>query len=228
MNRVTSPQDAAAARNYIDLLRQNKFAQIEKDMDPSLQYLNLRDVLTNMAALLPAQQPVSVKVVGMNTIRESNSSTINATLEYEFPGRWLLANVATKKKDGVVTIVGFHVYQIPDSLEHQNQFTLVGKSFDQYATLFVGTLEVVLSLCAFVVCLRTKMAKGKWLWSIICLLGVGQFGVDWTTGRSSWTALAIHLPPAGAAAPLYGAWVIYVSVPLGAIVFFGLLDWGYW
>lgn len=228
MQRMTSPQDESNARNYIDLLRQNQFSRIEKDMDPSLDDGAIPDTLASMAAMFPAQQPVSVKVVGMNISRDNYSSRTNVTLEYEFSGKWLLANVATKKADGVAAITGFHVYQIPDSLEHQNRFTLVGKSAAQYAILLADVLAQVLSLYAFVACLRTKMGKGKWFWSVVCLLGVGQLGVDWTTGQINFNPWAVHLPPGGATAPLYGAWVVFVSLPLGAVLFLSLRDRGYW
>jgi hypothetical protein len=228
VKRVTSPQDESAARNYVDLLRQDQFASIEKDMDPSLDDGNVRGMLVSMAAMFPAQQPASVKVVGMDVFHGTSSTTTNITLEYEFPAKWLLANVATIRTDGVATIVGFHVYQIGDSLEHRNRFTLVGKSVEQYATLLADILSQGLSFYAFVVCLRTKMGRGKWFWSVVCLLGVGQFGVDWTTGQINFNLWAVHLPPGGETAAPYGPWVVYVALPLGAVLFLSLRDRGYW
>jgi hypothetical protein len=63
---MTSPQDESAARNYVDLLRQKQFDRIEKDMDPSLDDGAIPDMLANRAAMFPVQQPVSIKVIGMN------------------------------------------------------------------------------------------------------------------------------------------------------------------
>jgi hypothetical protein len=228
MKRWASPQDEVAARNYVDLLRQSQFDQIEKDLDPSLEGPYMRSTLSGMALVFPAQQPVSVKVVGINSFHDAYSSTNNITLEYEFPDKWLLANVVIKRADGVATIVGFHVSPIRDSPEHLNRFTLDGKSAGQYATLLAGVLVLVLSFYAFVVCLRTRMGKGKWFWSIMCLVGVGQLSIDWTTGQSNLTAFAVRLVPFSAVAPLYGAWVVYVSLPVGAVLFLYLRDRGYW
>jgi hypothetical protein len=224
MKTITAPQDESNAAEYIDLLRENKFDQIKKDLDPSLEDAATQNTLINMAAMFPAQRPVSVKVVGMEKFRNRTFSSVNITLEYEFPGKWLLANVATKKSSGVVTITGFHVSQIPDSLEHRNRFTLVARTTDQYSILLLAVASVVLSLYAFVVCIRTKMGKKKMLWSVLTLLGLGQLGIDWTTGEKSFNALAFHLPPGGAAAPPYGAWVVYVSLPVGALLFLFLRD----
>jgi len=218
MKMLTSPQDEATAKKYVDLLRQKRFARIEEDVDPSLRSEDLRSTLVEMAALVPSQQPVSIKVVGM--FRELSSSTTDITLEYEFRGQWLLADVATRRPSkGSATIVAFHVSSIPESVEHQNRFTLVGKGTPQYTILFLAALSAVVSIYAFVACLRTNIGKKKWLWAIATLLGVGTVGVNWTTGQIYFTLLAIHLLTFGAAAPLYGAWVVYSSLPLGAILF---------
>lgn len=220
MEQLTPPKDEASARNYIDQLRKNSFDQIERDMEPSLKDESLRDKLTEMAALFPDRRPVSSKVVGIHAFSDANSNSVSVTLEYEFPERWLLADITTKVSNGTVTITGFHVGQIPDSLEHTNRLTLAGKGDDHYMILVMAALSLGLSFYAFVACLRTRMGKKKWLWAILCLGGVGQIGLDWTTGQCSFTPLSVHLgTTAGATAPPYGAWVVWVSVPLGAVLF---------
>jgi len=219
MNKMTPQQDESVARNYIDQLRQNKFDQIEKDMDSSISDSDIPGALVKMAAMFPAQDPVSVKVVGVNIFRVPNSSTTDITLEYEFPQKWLLARVVTQKRDGIATITGFHVNPIRDSLENLNKFTLLGKGVAQYTVLLLAVLSSLLSLYAFVVCIRTERGKRRWLWLILVLVGVCKLGVNWTTGQSSFVPLVVWLPPAGAAAPPYGAWTVYVSIPLGALAF---------
>jgi len=223
MREMTAPEDESAAINYVDLLRQNKVDQIEKDLDHSLEDAGTQSMLASMAGLFPNQQPVSVKVVGMQGFRDGAFSSVNITLEYEFPEKWLLANVVTKRGSGSVTITGFHVYEISDSLEHRNRFTLADMSVGKFTTLLFAVVAVVLSLYAFVVCIRTNL-KRKWLWSIVSLLGVGQLSINWITGEARINALAFHLPPGGATATPYGPWVVYVSLPVGAILFLLLRD----
>jgi len=223
MNKMTPPEDEALAKNYINFLRGNKFELIEKDFDPSLKGPNIRETLVSMAALMPAQQPISVKVVGAQvsnlSMNGKNSSNTNITFEYQFPGKWLLVNVATQKKDGGFSIVGFRVTPITDSLENLNRFTLTGKSPLHYAVLMLAILFPLFILCVLVLCIRTKMEKRKWLWIIFIVLGVGQFAVNWTTGQWNLNLLHLQLLGAGAFSPLYGAWIVSVSLPLGAIVF---------
>jgi len=224
IKKFTSPQDESTARHYVDLLRQGRYKEIEAQADPGIQGPEMADQLAAMAALFPSGEPISVKVVGVNSFHGPAVARTNITLEYEFPGKWLLANVVTQKESTVTSLYGFHVTPIADSLEKINGFTLSGKSAPQYVVLLLAFVAVALSLYAFVVCLRTKMGKGKWVWSIICLIGVGQLGINWTTGQAGFTPLSIHLPPAGAHAAFYGPWIVYVALPVGAVLFLMLRD----
>jgi hypothetical protein len=220
INKFTPPEDEAIATNYIALLRQNKFEPIEKDLDPSLKSAITQDTLTKMAAAIPPQDPVSVKVIGAQQFRDPNFYRINLSFEYQFPSKWLLINVATQKKGGVSTIIGFNVYPLSNSLENINRFTLAGKSFIQYVTLAFAVLIPLFTLYALVLCIRTKMEKRKWLWMIFILIGIGKFTVNWTTGQWNFAPLFIQLLfGASAFAPMYGAWLISISLPLGAILF---------
>ena len=218
MKKITPQEDEAITRRYVDDLRQSRLDQIEQDLDPGLKDPNTHGTFSSMAAMFPAQEPVSTKVVGFRSFLGSVRRTA-ITLEYEFPQKWLLAEVVTQKSGGVTTIVGFHVTPIADSLENLNRFTLVGKGAAQYAILSLAVLAPLFSLYVFVLCIKTRMGKEKWLWLVFIVLGIGKLVVNWTTGEFFFTPLAIQVPGAGASAQLYGPWLVYVSIPLGAIIF---------
>lgn len=219
MKRFAPPEDEANARKYVDLLRQGKFDEIVHDSDSSLVDSNIQDTLARMAAIIPAEDPKSIKVVGAHVFHGSEFSRTNITLEYEFPSKWVLVDVTTQKKDSSFSIVGFHVNPIADSLENLNKFTFVGKGGVQYSVLTMAVFTTLFSLYAFVMCLRTKNVKRKWLWAIFILVGVGKLAVNWTTGEWGFQTLAFQIPCGTASAQLYGPWMIAVSLPLGAIVF---------
>jgi hypothetical protein len=219
MTAVTPSGDEQAARSYIDLLREHKFDQIQNDIDPEVRTPKLHETLVEMATMIPPQTPISLKVVGANTFSSPSFYKSNITFEYQFPGKWLLANVAVQKKDGVSTIVGFNVKGIPDSLENLNSFKLRGKGILQYAVLAGTILAPLFSLYVLVLCARTKIPKRKWLWIIFILFGIGKFAVNWTTGQWGFMPVSIQLFSAAASAPPYGAWTLSISLPLGAIWF---------
>jgi hypothetical protein len=223
MNKLASSEDATIAQNYINSLRAGKYELIEKDLDASMKPPNVRQVLVGMEAMFPRQEPISVKVVGAQVfdawVNGKTSSKANFTFEYQFPAKWLLANVATQKQDGGFSIVGFNVTPIADSLENINRFRLGGKGALQYSVLLFAILVPLFILYALIACARTKPLKRKWLWIVFILSGVGQFAVNWTTGEWSLKLVQFQLFGAGAFAPLYGAWTVAASLPVGAVVF---------
>jgi len=219
LQKFSSPEDQATARNYIELLRARKFEDIEKALDSSIRTPNIRDTLEKMAALMPNQQPTSEKVVGAQSFHTSDSKTVNTTFEYNFGDKWLLANVMVRDRQGTKTITGFNVNPLTASLEAQNRFTLTGKSPIHYTVLVAGIAAVLLSVYALVVCARSKLLKRKWLWILFILVGFGKLVVNWTTGEWGIAPLSVQLFSASAMAPLYGPWTIAVSLPLGALVF---------
>ena len=219
IKKIASSEDEAGAKYYIELLRQNKFEEIARDLDPSIQRSDIRDIFLKMAEMIPPQAPESVKIVGSHVMHTPKSRTVNITFEYQFPGKWILINVATQKKDGVSTVVGFNVNPMPDSLEHINRFTLIGKGLTHYVLLLLIVLASLFTLYVLVLCIRTRPVKRKWFWIVFIVLGIGKLGINWTTGQLLITPLAVQFFSAGAFAPFYGPWTISVSLPLGAIMF---------
>jgi hypothetical protein len=232
-------QNELIAKRYIDQLRKRNFAEIERDIAPYLSNQGLRGTLLKMAALMPSEDPTSIKVVGLGA---SNAQRINISFEYQFSDRAFLVNVATESIDNSASrvIIGFHVYPIPESLECLNKFTLADKSIAQYLMLAWTALVPLFSLSVLRLCVGASDQKRKGLWATFILLGFGQLSVDWGTGQWHFVPLAVRLLSAGVSAPQYdphgpwalgafvevdfGAfptygWVISASLPLGAVIF---------
>jgi hypothetical protein len=219
LQKFSSAEDQATAKSYIDRLRARKFDEIEKALDQSIRAANIRETLTKMADLIPTQEPTSMKVVGAHRLQTPDATTVNTTFEYNFGGKWLLANVAVRDKNGIKTIVGFNVNPITQSLESQNRFTLDGKSTAQYAVLLSAVTAALLTLYSLIACIRTKPLKRKWLWVLFILVGFGKVAINWTTGEWGIAPLSVQLFSASAFAPLYGPWTVAASIPVGALVF---------
>lgn len=223
MDKVATPEKVETAKHYIDLLRNHQYDLIEKDLDPSIKPANIQEILAGMAATIPSQEPISEKVVGAQTFTLNTdgktSTTTNITFEYEYPDKWLLANVATQHTETGFIIVGFRINPMPDSLENTNRFTLSGKQALHYLVLTLAVLIPLFILFALVLCVRTKMEKYKWLWILFIIVGIGQFSVNWATGQWAFSPFSIQIMGVGAFAPLFGPWILTVSLPLGAIVF---------
>ena len=224
LQKFSSPEDQATARRYINLLRAHDYDPLEKAMDPTLASPSIRDTLTRMSALIPAQEPTSVELVGVQSsaydqIGGHESAMVNTTFEYRFGDKWLLINVAIKTANGVSTIIGFHVNPEHQSVKSINQFTLEGKSVFHYLVMAMAIFAVLGSLYALFVCIRTKLPRRKWLWILFIVFGVGRIGINWTTGQMFFLPISLQMFSASAFAPLYGPWLVSFSLPLGAILF---------
>jgi hypothetical protein len=158
-------------------------------------------------------------LVGTSTQRTPNGQETTVTLECRHAQNWLLADITTRTTNGGKRIVGFYLKPIPDSVARMKRFAILGKGVKQYAVLLLSFLCLSITVYALWLCLRTTTGKAKWLYSVLVLLGVGQLGVDWTTGKTSFTLLAFHLLPIWAISPPYSPWLVYVSVPVGALIF---------
>jgi hypothetical protein len=216
---LSSPEDELIVSSYVDLLRHGQYEQIESNFDSSLMNSNIDDTLGKMAALFPPENPESIKLVGLDVSRSQENPTKNVTLEYHFPSKWLLVNVAIERKRDVSKVVGFHVNLIPDSLENLNKFTLVRKSAIQYLILTSAVCSLLFSFYVLTLCVQTNVGRTKWLWILFVLTGVGQLAVNWTTGRWTFTLLSIQLPCGRAFASPYGPWTVVATLPAGAFLF---------
>lgn len=228
-----SPEDDATAKKYIALLRDDKYEEVERDMAPNLKASFTRDVFEKMRGLMPMEEPVSVKVVGVNKDVFPDYTHCNISYEYEFPRKWLLIHVATRKEGNDVTIVGIGVQPMRDAMENFNRFTLSGKSPAHYLMLALTCAVPLFTLYALIACIRTKNLKRKWLWVIFIIFGLGRLSLNWTTGQwstrpgivrtangnSTVSLFDVELFGASANADFYGPWVLSVSLPLGAILF---------
>jgi uncharacterized membrane protein YqjE len=213
--------DQALAMTYVDLLRARKFDDIDRAAIPSVRGPKLYAALLKMADTLPEKEtPSSRKLVGAQVNTDQDGTTTNVVFEYDFSGKWVLANVVLLRKPGSVSLAGLSVRPIPESLEEHHRFRLTGKSVVHYVALALAIVFPLLTLYALVACVRTKTSWWKKsLWGLFILVSIGSFTINWTTGETQLSALAVGLFGASATGALYGPWTLSVSLPLGALVF---------
>lgn len=219
LQNAVSLEQQATAKDYIARLRSGDFDAIEKAFDPSVKTPTLRVKLEKMAHFVPLGEPSSVKLVGVQKFSTSAGTMLNTTFEYEFGEKWFLINVAIKDSKNEKTLAGLNVVPQPKSLEAQNKFTLLGKSWLHYAVLAGAALAIVLTLYALVVCVRTKLLRRKWRWILFILVGFGKFTINWVTGQWMFMPLYVQVLSVSTFAEFYGPWTISISAPVGAVVF---------
>jgi hypothetical protein len=222
MKKMIPEQDAAVAKRYVEAIRHGEYETVEQNAAPSIAGPDLRSNLTSLRAVFPGSStdPTSIKPVALRFFGNKHEAiNTSITLEYEFPGEWVLAEVTTQKVGDAVTITGVHARSMPESIESVNGFTFADKGGSQYIVLILAIAAPLLALYAFVMCIKTRLGWSKWLWLVSILVGVGKLTVNWTTGQLFVTPFAIQLVPGGANAMGYAPWMVYTSLPVGAIAF---------
>lgn len=219
IEKLSTPADQALAKIYIADLQAGRLDDIEKRLDPSLKTAGVHETLARMTNLLPPGPPTSVKAVGAHKLISPAGTQTNTTLEYQWGDKWVLCNVAVLTSATAQTIVGINVYPQKTSVEDQVRFSLTGKRPAQYLILVGACLAFCLTLVALIGCIRTKGLGRKWLWILFIVFGFGSLSTNWATGAVNFQPIYVSLFSAAAFAPLYGAWTITMSAPIGAAVF---------
>lgn len=220
-DKLIPENEAEYSKNYLALFPVHDFDAIEAKTDPKLKDSTLRAKLVQIADMFPPDKPKDIRVVGANTFTNSTSSKFNLTFQYEYPTKWLLANVVLEKTGDMLVVTGVNVQPLKDSLENINRFTFDGKSIGHYMVFLAAIVVPIFILVSLVFCIRTPIPKHKWLWILFVLCGFIQFSLDWTTGAFNINPLSFQLLGAGFIKPSpFGAVVISVSLPIGALIFF--------
>lgn len=219
-NKFIPEAEAEAAKQFLAVLRARDFTAIEQELDPSLIATDSRAKLQLVADQFPEGEPVSVEVVGAHTTNTPQRVTYSLTFQYEYPGKWLLANVVLFRENNQLRVAGVHVNHLADSLQNLNRFTFFGKGPLQWIVFILAMIIPLFIIATFVLCIRTPVPRRKWLWLIFIAIGVVQLSVNWTTGEwglnpVSFLLLGAGFAQAGPAAP----YILTVALPLGAVLF---------
>jgi len=219
MKKMEPTEDVSAATQDVDLLRARNFEAIKQRSSPAMINDETDSTLASMADAFPNEQPIAITTVGFNGLRMPDFYKSSITLQYQFSNAWVLAQVNTRQADGSTWIEGFHVQQMPESIQELNRFTFAGKGMSQFVVFFLAIASFSVCIYAFIVCLKTRIAKRKWLWLIAVWVGLVCVSVNWTTGEADYRVIAINLPTLSATSTPYGPWIIGAFFPLGAVLF---------
>jgi hypothetical protein len=226
LDKLTPHQESEYAQQVLSDLHDHRLDQVKASLDGNLQQLPDIDAkLEQTASYFPSGEPKSVKVVGsLVQVRAGSNNpdgrrTVDLTYEYEFADGWALANVHMYKIGDALHVDGIHVQRMSQSLEQQNRFTFTGKGATHWIVVLLASAIALFCLYAFVLCLRTPIARRKWLWAIFTLLGVGTLRFQWNTGAFDFQLLSVQLFSASASSQNYSPWIVGLSLPLGAIWF---------
>ncbi|MDO1558541.1 hypothetical protein Q0812_03755 [Brevundimonas sp. 2R-24] len=179
------------------------------------------ETLENLRSYTRPGEPQSSEVIGWSAnVVDGGPSSYQVAQRLDYGETYVIVTVVMvqRRPGGEWFIDGVHLNQI-DAAAAQSAggFSLSGKRALHYVAL-AG------AVAAPILCLVTAAVAGwrrRWAWMILSLFGVGQFALNWATGE--WQIQAVYISVFGAGAfkgpGLADPWILYLSLPLPALLF---------
>lgn len=225
--RAAPAEDVEFAKSYLALFGARAFPAIEMGMDPSIRDAQTRQRIMLMASVIPPGEPKSVQLAGSRSTSSGSDSTSYLTFQYQYPDRWVAADVIVFRHNHAAVIKGVQLRPLKEPLQQLNRVTFAGKGVVHPILLLAALLVFGFVLWTFVQVLRSPAPGMKWAWAIFVLLGVVRFTFNWTTGALNIAPFGLQLLGSTFSKPSsFDPLIISTSIPIGAIVYlFQRRDW---
>jgi len=220
LDKIVDDEEEAFARSCFADLRAGNYEEMKKHFNEDMLISATDSKLDSLRRYFLESEPIEVKLIGARVFKSSNMRQVALTFEYEYLSGWVLTEISLERIGPEIVILGFTVKQLKQSIEEINAFTLRNKPIKHYLFLLGGIAILLFIVFTLILCIRTPMAKRKWLWIIFILFGFCTIGLNWTTGKMFTQLISIRLFGVGAlTASPYAPWIIKLSIPVGAIQF---------
>jgi hypothetical protein len=192
-------------------------------LDPRKQNPEAKKGLADLSYMLNKQKIDSNRVLFVkNGIMYFNGEkTYYHTISYEYTinKNYYLLETIVEESNNKYHMNKFILTPIPFKAEYLNQFSLYNKSIIHYIYFFFMITIPLFILVTLVFMLRTKMNK-KWLWFLAIIITLVKISMNWETGQMDFQIFAIQILGTGFTKfPIYNPWQMYISLPIGAIIF---------
>lgn len=218
------PKDADKfGRYYLDMLMEKEYSKSydilskeAKDQGTIEKHKEIIDIISKELG-----KYTSIKIVGYNIFEVSKQHiTYNLTYELQYPDKWALFSIRFVKVKNEFIVEAYNISPLKESLEDMNKFTFKGKGFIHYLFLIFMIAEVLFTIYALVLCIKTVMKK-KVVWLLFILCGIVSISLNWSTSAINIQFLSIQflLGVGFFKSGPYAPWILTFSIPLGAILF---------
>lgn len=223
VEKIADKEKQRIGLDYLNRLRDGDLAGLARELHPDLKNGRELEELGKMRQFLPAEEPVSTVLVGYWTgidTRVGSWTSLVYQLEYS-EGRWFAVTLQwVDSKDSGRVLRSFRLNPQAADLRQAHAFSFRQANWRHYTA--AGALLAVSAfvLTSFVVCLRTRGLRRKWLWAILTLVSVTQWSFNWTTGEFGFSPIYVMILGMSAiqVSP-YNPWMLTFGLPIGAIIF---------
>jgi hypothetical protein len=177
--------------------------------------------LAALAAIYSGHAVAPPKLIRFRMEQDANGQRAHAFLfDSAYDDGHVLTTVIIRSKGEGEHAMELNAQKLTKADEEANSFSLKRAGPIHYAFLLAALANPCLIVLALVRWVRTRRdLRKKWLWLPAIVLGLGGIGLQWTTGRI--VELQFSVQPFGVSFTRtpYEPWMLYISLPLGAILF---------
>lgn len=208
------------ARQVIDLVRSGKVEEALRRFGPSDLQPNSAEILEQtITTLSPTSE---IKLINYRFFKSFKDGRLEETFAFHATGseKAALVFASTRTANSETVLTTFLVQSAPIDLSDVYPFTMTGKGPLQRATFLAVVVTPIFILFTIVAIARSSRNR-KWLWIPFALIGIGKFSIQWVEG-GQWFLQPLAFQVLGASVfknPVYEPWVLSVSLPLGAVLF---------
>lgn len=225
LNRLTTAEERSAAIRFVEAVRRNDRRYLMSVMEPEV-WRGSQAQLDPARSMFPAGDLRWMATGAATHTIDTGSNTMaikEIVLEGSSGGRWIVAAVVTRYRDGAAEVVSWSVTPFSAPPGEPNAFTLSGKSVLHWLWLALCIGVPLLSIAAIVSIWRGPRIRWRVLWTLGCLIGLAGLTMNWTTGAIFFQLIRVQLLGAGLVKPgPYAPWFLTVSVPVVVLFYFGL------
>ncbi len=193
-------------------------------------------ILDQAAALLSKQKAEPPRALTWNSMWHESTNVLAGgaqqqtthvlVLRYGLEdGTGLDVTATFRSSGGPKTLFGVHFQRIGAQQLQGPDFNLRSLTTAQAAALVIAVGIDVFAIATFVICLTGSLPswRTRWLWLIAILIGIFRFNIVWPSCQTFVVPISFLFPPATLSQiPIGSPWVISISIPIGALVYWSL------
>jgi hypothetical protein len=209
------------ALEVVAALRIGNIAVLKDKMEPQLfaQTIAMQDQIKQV---LPTNGEPNLVTVNSNMMTINGKTTSTKVLNYELGSgnKWAAVQIVLEQSEGKNVIIGWHATPANVKPTAAGNFDFHNKGVVHYFWIIAMVASILTIISAFILAIRSKGIRYRWLWILGSLFGFVQFSLNWSTG--AWGVQPISFSLFGGSflkASPFDAWVLSFALPIVAIVF---------
>jgi hypothetical protein len=219
--KLSTPQERELALKVVASLRNGDIAALKDEMEPRLFAQTIAMQEKTQQALPRNGVPSLVTVSSnMSTVNGKMSSTKALNYELGSGNKWASLQIVLQQSEGKNVIIGWYATPANVKPTTAGNFDFHNKGVIHYFWIIAMVASVLTVISAFILAIRSKGIRNRWLWILGSLVGFVQFNLNWTTGV--WGVQPISFSLFGGSflkASPFDAWVLSFALPIVAIIF---------